>query len=253
MSNFIKDFVEGAGDVLKGVPIVGDIIGGVADYFTGRATNKANAEQAALNRDFQERMSSTSYQRSTKDMMAAGLNPMLAYQQGGASSPGGSMAVMQNPMGNAIHTALSIARQRAEIDAIRAGADKTRAEIPGAHSSSAARAAELEKLQYELDDLREQYGDLFESKADEKEGIRSWNRRARERVKADVMEARERGKGAELLNRMRRIQARLDELEEPGAAARAARDRSAYGKIRPYVDDAARYIHSAGQLRRMGH
>lgn len=61
-------------------------------------TRQFNQEQAALNRTFQwdsqqeaERygteMSSTAYQRATKDMMAAGINPMLAVSQGGASSP----------------------------------------------------------------------------------------------------------------------------------------------------------------------
>lgn len=49
-----------------------------------------SASEAAKNRDWQERMSNTSISRAMADMQNAGLNPILAYSLGGASTPAGA-------------------------------------------------------------------------------------------------------------------------------------------------------------------
>lgn len=54
--------------------------------------NVAAAERAYAAQQFSEYMSNTAYQRTMADMKKAGLNPILAYQQGGASTPQGVMA-----------------------------------------------------------------------------------------------------------------------------------------------------------------
>jgi len=69
---------------------------GLLGFIGQERANSANRAMAQEQMAFQERMSNTSYQRAIADLNAAGLSPMLAYGQGGASSPGGSTAQMQN-------------------------------------------------------------------------------------------------------------------------------------------------------------
>lgn len=57
-----------------------------------------NADQAQINRDYQTSMSNTAYQRASKDMQSAGLNPMMMFGSGSAaSSPSGATASISTP------------------------------------------------------------------------------------------------------------------------------------------------------------
>lgn len=111
--------------------VLGSAISGGASAYGQHKANQTNiklsregmafeGEQAAKQMAFQERMSNSSYQRAAQDMQLAGINPMLAYAQGGASTPGGAAAsgaaaTVQDVVGPAVASAQHARRLSQEL------------------------------------------------------------------------------------------------------------------------------------------
>ena len=84
---------------------------GIYNHIENTTAMNYNSAEALANREFQERMSNTAYQRTVEDMKKAGLNPILAFANGGASTPGGSAGTISGAsMGLASSSALGISR-----------------------------------------------------------------------------------------------------------------------------------------------
>lgn len=134
----------GWGSVLAaGIGAGGSLLGGMIGASGQAGTNAQqmamfqqqmdfNRVEAQKNRDWQQQMSSTAYQRSMADMRAAGLNPILAAGGGGASTPGGGAGSigggpsLGNPgeyMGAGVSSAAGAAARKLELDQVQANTD----------------------------------------------------------------------------------------------------------------------------------
>lgn len=152
------DWLASAASLFTGGSSVGgNLLGALGSsalsYISSERTNDRSEQIADKQMAFQERMSSTAYQRAVGDMKAAGLNPMLAYSQGGASAPVGSMPQIVNSGAVGVQTGLQAAavlsgleNQKAQTEQTKAATAKIVSETVDQKLNTAMRAWEVERM-----------------------------------------------------------------------------------------------------------
>lgn len=106
--------------------IGGGILGGLLDFPIQKSFV---TKQSRHQRKWTEYMSNTQYQRAVRDLAAAGLNPMLAYTQGGAGYSAYQQAQapdlgMEIDVGKAVGSARGAIAAKQELRSLKAQADE---------------------------------------------------------------------------------------------------------------------------------
>lgn len=201
------------------ISVAGDLIGGSMMKRGAKDQNAANLQIAREQMEFQERMSNTAMQRRVEDLMASGLNPMLAYNDA-ASTPQGALATMSNVMEGPAHSASNAAAKAAAIVNMRAQNKKLAAETEQAlaaaenqRAQAGVNTASIPRISAETDNLVASAGRARQETVNLQEGIG--------KIRAEIDSLRQGITSQQINNKLTEVQTLLRELELAPAQVQA--------------------------------
>lgn len=234
---------------------------------------KFGTHMVGVQQNFQREMSNTSYQRGMADMKEAGLNPMLAFQQGGASTPqggtasvsaapgamaSGATAHMESPKLAALNSAAALAKVGAEIENIRADTGVRRSQalinavqVPRIEQETRTSVNSADNLKSQAALHSVQYNEVLR-RIDQIALQHKLTEAETEKVKEDYRNAVLTGGQIRANTRNTHANAMLNELEIPRARNISGQQGSFWMEnISPYLPDAVKGIGSAFDMSRM--
>nr|QJB18973.1 MAG: DNA pilot protein [Microvirus sp.] len=115
---------------------------GALGFVGGLLTNEANKDIASSNNEWSAEQYAKRYQTQVADLKAAGLNPMLAYNQSPGTAPSAQQVIFQNPMSSA-------------MDAVRSSSGAAQS-----HSSAHQADAQVKLIDANVDKVKEETKNL---------------------------------------------------------------------------------------------